>query len=108
MCVYTRRHTHILPKPMYNLFSLYNATHIYSGLRIWYWIPSWGVHLGRELFFLILVFLRCLLCVGLRPEGLSLIHMIGFVLFRPWLGSHVVDFYRCPSIIPNYFLSTCP
>lgn len=45
--------------------------------------------------------------LGLRPDGLLLTHMIGFVLFRPWLGSHVGKIYRCPSIIPNYVLSMC-
>lgn len=64
MHVHMQIHMHILPKPMYNLFSLYNATRIYSGLRIWYWIPSWGALLRGRPFFLILVFLRCLLCWG--------------------------------------------
>lgn len=34
MHVHMQTHMQILPKPIYNLFSLYNAICIYSGLRI--------------------------------------------------------------------------
>jgi len=58
------------------VFCLYTyVTHMYkfSGLKIWYWISSWGVLPWIRLFLMPPAFLTvaCILCLGLRPPELS-------------------------------------